>query len=118
LRYAMTAFAYTGTLARPCRAPGATLWREKRLLQRQRDHIADIRPSASRQSHRINNRALAPLCKEKNMDLDLTGSLPKTFAPCCGCTSWTPARGGHTPPGTPVRETLRSIILHLRKPNP
>ena len=59
LRYAMTAFAYTGTLARPCRAPGATLWREKRLLQRQRDHIADIRPSASRQSHRINNRALA-----------------------------------------------------------
>ena len=59
LRYAMTAFSYLGTLARPCRAPGATLWREKRLLQRQRDHIADIRPSASRQSHRINNRALA-----------------------------------------------------------
>ena len=48
LRYAMTAFSYLGTLARPCRAPGATLWREKRLLQRQRDHIADIRPSASR----------------------------------------------------------------------
>ena len=44
LRYAMTAFSYTGTLARPCRAPGATLWREKRLLQRQRDHIADIWP--------------------------------------------------------------------------
>ena len=42
LRYAMTAFSYLGTLARPCRAPGATLWREKRLLQRQRDHIADI----------------------------------------------------------------------------
>ena len=41
LRYAMTAFSYLGTLARPCRAPGATLWREKRLLQRQRDHIAD-----------------------------------------------------------------------------
>ena len=44
LRYAMTAFSYLGTLARPCRAPGATLRRGKRLLQRQRDHIADIRP--------------------------------------------------------------------------
>ena len=59
LRYAMTAFAYTGTLARPCRAPGATLWREKRLLQRQRDHIADIGHRPVGQSHRINNRALA-----------------------------------------------------------
>ena len=59
LRYAMTAFSYTGTLARPCRAPGATLWREKRLLQRQRDHIADIGHRPVGQSHRINNRALA-----------------------------------------------------------
>ena len=25
-------------------APGATLWRRKWLLQRQRDHIADIQP--------------------------------------------------------------------------
>ena len=59
LRYAMTAFSYLGTLARPCRAPGATLWREKRLLQRQRDHIADIGHRPVGQSHRINNRALA-----------------------------------------------------------
>jgi hypothetical protein len=50
----MTAFSYTGTLARLCRAPGATLWREKRLLQRQRDHIADGH-TAIGQSHRINN---------------------------------------------------------------
>ena len=59
LRYAMTAFSYLGTLARPCRAPGATLWREKRLLQRQWDHIADIGHRPVGQSHRINNRALA-----------------------------------------------------------
>ena len=39
-----TASSYPRTLPRPCRAPGATLRRRKRLLQRQRDHIADIRP--------------------------------------------------------------------------
>ena len=40
-----TASSYPGILPRPCRAPGATLRRGKRLLQRQRDHIADIWPS-------------------------------------------------------------------------
>ena len=39
-----TASSYPGILPRPCRAPGATLRRGKRLLQRQRDHIADIWP--------------------------------------------------------------------------
>ena len=39
-----TASSYPRTLPRPCRAPGATLRRRKWLLQRQRDHIADIRP--------------------------------------------------------------------------
>ena len=34
------ASSYPRTLPRPCRAPGATLRRRKRLLQRQRDHIA------------------------------------------------------------------------------
>jgi len=38
------ASSYPRTLPRPCRAPGATLRRRKRLLQRQRDHIADIQP--------------------------------------------------------------------------
>eukprot|EP01046_Picozoa_sp_COSAG06_P016256 COSAG06_NODE_1070_length_10820_cov_4.675494_12_plen_184_part_00 len=38
------ASSYPRTLSRPCRAPGATLRRRKRLLQRQRDHIADIQP--------------------------------------------------------------------------
>ena len=39
------ASSYPRTLPRPCRAPGATLRRRKRLLQRQRDHIADIWPN-------------------------------------------------------------------------
>ena len=38
------ASSYPRTLPRPCRAPGATLRRRKRLLQRQRDHIAAIQP--------------------------------------------------------------------------
>ena len=40
-----TVSSYLRTLPRPCRAPGATLRRRKRLLQRQRGHSADIRPA-------------------------------------------------------------------------
>ena len=77
LRYAMTAFSYLGTLARPCRAPGATLWREKRLLQRQRDHIADIGHRPVGQSHRINNRALAARVGDLTMDLPAEKAEPE-----------------------------------------
>ena len=45
-----TASSYPGILPRPCRAPGATLRRGKRLLQRQRDHIADIWPVKRKKS--------------------------------------------------------------------
>ena len=45
-----TASSYPGILPRPCRAPGATLRRGKRLLQRQRDHIADIWPKKEKKS--------------------------------------------------------------------